>query len=298
MTYMAGTNLNFQPNVNNSSVVLAEQSKLSEMGYEIKSYNHPQFGDIRIAEFKDGQILFCLSDLAKALGYVRPADAVTTHCKGVSILPTPTFNQYGAEVKQNMKFGKEGNIYRLTLSSKLPDAEKFQDWVCDDLLPTIRKTGCYSVQKPLTNKELALMVLQAEEEKERLMLENETQQKQIESQKPAVAFTNAVQSAKNSCLVGELAKILRQNGVKIGEKRLFRWLREHKYLGSHGERYNIPNQEYIERGYFELKEGVRSGSNGVLHTTITPKITGKGQVYFVNKFLSKNKDNVLPFDKE
>lgn len=141
-------------------------------------------------------------------------------------------------------------------------------------------------QRELSRKELALMVIQQEEEKERLMLENKAQQEIIESQKPAVVFTSAVQAAVNSCLIGELAKILKQNGVDMGEKRLFKWLREKKYLGSHGERYNIPNQEYIERGYFELKKGTRSGENGVMHTTITPKVTGKGQVYFVNKFLS------------
>ena len=162
----------------------------------------------------------------------------------------------------------------------------FAIWV-DEKIEELLTTGKTSIQQRVpTNKELALMVIQAEEEKERLMLENKAQQEQIEKQRPAVVFTNAVQAAVNSCLVGELAKILQQNGIDMGEKRLFKWLREHKYLGSHGERYNIPNQEYIERGYFELKKGTRSGDNGVMHTTITTKVTGKGQVYFVNKFLS------------
>ena len=120
----------------------------------------------------------------------------------------------------------------------------------------------------------------------------EEQQKHIEAERkvteaaPAVAFTNAVQSANNSCLIGELAKLIAQNGYSIGEKRLFAWMRDNGYLGKHGERYNIPNQQYVEQGLFELKKGVRSGNNGVLHTTITPKVTGKGQVYFVNKFLN------------
>ena len=113
----------------------------------------------------------------------------------------------------------------------------------------------------------------------------ETQQKQIEAQKPATTFTAAVVGSQNSCLIGELAKILRQNGIEIGEKRLFEWLRSNGYLGQRGERYNIPNQQYVEQGLFELKKGVRTGNSGVLHTTITPKITGKGQVYFVNKFI-------------
>lgn len=120
----------------------------------------------------------------------------------------------------------------------------------------------------------------------------EANQKQIEAgqvriaeMRPKEVFTDAVVGSQNSCLIGELAKILRQNGVEVGEKRLFQWLRDNGYLGRCGERYNIPNQQYIEQGLFELKKGVRTGDNGVLHTTITPKVTGKGQVYFVNKFL-------------
>lgn len=129
----------------------------------------------------------------------------------------------------------------------------------------------------------------------------ESQQKQIEVEKrsrveaeikvkesaPAVAFTKAIQSANSSCLIGELAKLIAQNGYAIGEKRLFAYMRANGYLGKHGERYNIPNQQYIEQGLFELKKGVRSGNGGVLHTTVTPKVTGKGQVYFVNKFIGK-----------
>lgn len=111
---------------------------------------------------------------------------------------------------------------------------------------------------------------------------------EIETMKPKAAFTDAVSASNSSCLIGELAKILRQNGIEMGEKRLFGWMRNNGYLGKHGERYNIPNQEFIERGYFELKKGTRSGNNGVLYTTITPKVTGKGQVYFVNKFINKD----------
>lgn len=111
--------------------------------------------------------------------------------------------------------------------------------------------------------------------------------KQLEEQAPKVLFSQAVEGAKSSCLIGELAKIIAQNGYPIGEKRLFAWMREHGYLGKHGERYNIPNQQYVEQGLFEIKKGIRSGSGGVLHTTITTKVTGKGQIYFVNKFLKK-----------
>lgn len=193
------------------------------------------------------------------------------------------------------KKGEKRSMYKLTKKGSLILASGYNAVLREAIinrweeLETGQATPFY--QKIPTAKELALMVIQAEEEKERLMLENKAQQEVIEAQKPAVVFTSAVQAAVNSCLVGELAKILRQNGIEIGERRLFQWLRDNKYLGSHGERYNIPNQEYIERGYFELKKGTRSGDNGVMHTTITPKVTGKGQVYFVNKFLSiKNKE--------
>ena len=113
----------------------------------------------------------------------------------------------------------------------------------------------------------------------------EAQQKQLQAQAPKVLFADTVIGSQSSCLIGELAKLITQKGYEIGEKRLFKWLRENHYLGTRGEYYNIPNQQYIEQGLFELKKGTRSGNGSVMHTTITPKVTGKGQVYFVNKFL-------------
>ena len=113
----------------------------------------------------------------------------------------------------------------------------------------------------------------------------EAQQKQLQAQAPKVLFADTVIGSQSSCLIGELAKLITQKGYEIGEKRLFKWLRENHYLGTRGEYYNIPNQKYIEQGLFELKKGTRSGNGGVMHTTITPKVTGKGQGYFVNKFL-------------
>lgn len=131
----------------------------------------------------------------------------------------------------------------------------------------------------LSRIDLAKMVIAAEEENQKLQI----QAKQNEHK---VLFTNAVIGSTSSCLIGELAKVISQNGHTIGQNRLFEWLRDNNYLGRSGERRNIPNQQYIEQGLFELKKGVRTGNDGVLHTTITPKVTGKGQVYFVNKFIS------------
>jgi anti-repressor protein len=260
---MTQTFSNNQPNVNNSNVVLAAQP--SEMGAK-------EMSSLEIAELTGKQHSNVMRDIRALLE------------QGV--------NQINFELVDYIdKKGEKRSMYKLTKKGSLILASGYnavlREKIIDrwESLETGKATPAY--QKMPTAKELALMVIQAEEEKERLMLENKAQQEVIESQKPAVVFTNAVQAAVNSCLVGELAKILQQNGVNIGEKRLFKWLRENKYLGSHGERYNIPNQEYIERGYFELKKGTRSGDNGVMHTTITTKVTGKGQVYFVNKFLAK-----------
>lgn len=133
-----------------------------------------------------------------------------------------------------------------------------------------------------SNPDTVLMLAQNwKEEQEKRLLAEAT----IKEQAPKVLFTDAVQGSRSSCLIGELAKLIAQNGYPIGQNRLFEWMRENGYMGTRGENYNIPNQRYIEQGLFELKKGTRSGSGGVMHTTITPKVTGKGQVYFVNKFL-------------
>ena len=164
----------------------------------------------------------------------------------------------------------------------------FAIW-CNDRIKELLKYGMTATQPTLdemvNNPDLvirmATQLKQEREEKARLEAENK---RIIEETAPAVTFTQAVSGSASSCLIGELAKLIDQNGYPMGEKRLFRWLRENGYLGTKGERYNIPNQRYIEQGLFELKKGTRSGNNGVMYTTITPKVTGKGQIYFVNKF--------------
>ena len=138
-----------------------------------------------------------------------------------------------------------------------------------------------------SNPDTVLMLAQNWKEEQQKRIEAE---RKIEESKPAIVFTHAVVGSKNSCLIGELAKILRQNGIEIGQNRLFQWLRKDGYLGKSGERYNIPNQQYIDQGLFELKKGTRTGNDGVMFNTVTTKVTGKGQVYFINKFL---KDKLL-----
>lgn len=173
----------------------------------------------------------------------------------------------------------------------------FAIW-CNDRIKELLQYGMTATQPTLEQMinnpdlviSLATQLKSEREEKQRMVCENQLLKEQnkniIEETKPAVTFTNAFSGAESSCLIGEPAKIISQNGYEIGEKRMFAWLREKGYLGKHGERYNVPNQKYIEQGLFVIKKGVRSGSNGVLHTTLTTKVSGKGQVYFVNKFLN------------
>lgn len=195
----------------------------------------------------------------------------------------------------------ENGLYEILMQSRKPIAKQFKKGV-KQILHEIRTKGGYMTVIPEETPEQtmarAILIAQAtmkrqqkriEEQQKAIKLKDTTissQQKTIKDQKPAVTFTNAVSGSKSACLIGELAKLICQNGVKIRQNRLFEWLREHHYLGTTGERRNIPNQEYIEKGLFIVKKGVRTGNDGVLYTTKTTKVTGRGQVYFINKFLS------------
>lgn len=246
----------------------------------IKIFENDRFGEVRVAGTSENP-LFCLADVCKILGL--RVDAVQSRLTDVPIRIGVT-DSIGRE--QQMNFVNEKNLYKVIMRSDKPQAEPFQDWVCGEVLPSIRKHGAYmtndTLEKALTSPDFLIQLATNLKEEQQKRIEAE---RKVTEAAPAVAFTKAVQSANSFCLIGELAKLIAQNGYSIGEKRLFAWMRDNGYLGKHGERYNIPNQQYVEQGLFELKKGVRSGNNGVLHTTITPKVTGKGQVYFVNKFL-------------
>ena len=246
----------------------------------IKIFENDRFGEVRVAGTSENP-LFCLADVCKILGL--RVDAVQSRLTDAPIRIGVT-DSIGRE--QQMNFVNENNLYKVIMRSDKPQAEPFQDWVCGEVLPSIRKHGAYmtndTLEKALTSPDFLIQLATNLKEEQQKRIEAE---RKVTEAAPAVAFTKAVQSANSSCLIGELAKLIAQNGYSIGEKRLFAWMRDNGYLGKHGERYNIPNQQYVEQGLFELKKGVRSGNNGVLHTTITPKVTGKGQVYFVNKFL-------------
>ena len=249
---------------------------------EIQIFKNDSFGAVRTVTDDNGKILFCGKDVATALGYKKTADAISAHCKGVCEIPTPSNGGV-----QMMKYITEGDVYRLTFGSKLPSAEKFTDWVADEILPTIRKHGAYmtnsTLEKALTSPDFLIQLATQlkEEQAQRKALEV-----QIEANKPKTIFADAVSVSKTSILVGELAKLLKQNGIEIGQNRLFAWLREKGYLISRkGTDYNMPTQKSMELKLFEIKENSITHSDGHTSITKTPKITGKGQIYFINIFL-------------
>jgi anti-repressor protein len=250
---------------------------------DLQIFNNEEFGEIRTAEI-DGKPYFVAVDVANALGYVTPRDAISRHCKGVVKHDTPTSSGV-----QSMSYINEGDLYRLIMKSKLPAAEKFESWVMDEVLPSIRKNGGYIAgQETLSDDELlskALLVAQNKiAERDRII---EQKQARIEEMKPKEIFADAVATSHTSILVGDLAKLICQNGYQIGQKRLFVWLRDNGYLIKSGSSYNMPTQRYIEQGLFEIKESNLVNPDESVRITRTPKVTGKGQVYFVNKFLSR-----------
>lgn len=220
---------------------------------------------------------FVGKDVAEALGYSKARNAIATHIDSEDKKDAPIQGTLGGV--QEMTVINESGLYSLVLSSKLPSAKKFKRWVTSEVLPALRKTGQYKV-KELSGSELMARALI---EAQNVLAAKD---KVIEEMKPKVVFADAVATSHTSILVGELAKILKQNGIDMGQKRLFAWLREKGYLiKRQGTDYNMPTQKAMELGLFEIKEGSYVNGSGVNITTKTPKITGKGQQYFINKFL-------------
>lgn len=253
------------------------------MENKLQIFTNEQFGQLRTVEF-NGEIYFVGKDVAIILGYAIPAKAIIDHVdaedKGTSILETP-----GG--KQEMTVISESGLYSLILSSKLPKAKEFKRWVTSEVLPSIRKHGAYMTDATLdeiaNNPDLLIKLAQnLKSEREKRIVAERT----IEEQKPKVIFADAVETSKSSILIGELAKLIKQNGVDIGQNRLFDWLRNNGYLikGSRAD-WNMPTQIAMEMKLFEVKERTIHNPDGSIRITRTPKVTGKGQTYFVNKFL-------------
>lgn len=263
----------------------------------IQVFNNEQFGSIRTTGTAD-EPLFCAADVCKALGYANGRDAVAKHCDEGDVAKCDTPTQSGTQL---MTYVNESGLYSLIFGSKLEQAKRFKHWVTKEVLPSIRKHGAYAttqtIDSIIANPDNAIKLLTAlkesneraaREREQRLAAEGqvaELEKKDIEN-KPKVVYADAVAGSNSSCLIGEMAKMIAQNGYPIGEKRLFQWLRDNHYLCSYGERFNQPYQQYIEQGLFTMKQSVYS-VNGEMRTRNTTKITGKGQIYFINKFIAK-----------
>jgi anti-repressor protein len=250
---------------------------------DLQIFSNPAFGDIRTIE-ENGNVLFCAYDVAYALGYSVPRKAVYDHCKGVLKRNAPT-----AGGLQELSFLSEPDVYRLISKSQLPSAEKFEAWIFEEVLPSIRKHGAYmtpaAIEKVLLNPDTIIqLATQLKDEQEK----RKAAESKIEADKPKVLFADSVAGSRTSILIRDLAKMISQNGHEIGEKRLFQWLRENGYLISKsGRDYNSPTQRSMELGVMEVKETSISHTSST-QTAITPLITGKGQRYFITKILNRS----------
>lgn len=246
----------------------------------LKIFKNDSFGLVRTLEI-NGEPWFVGKDVAETLGYSNPRKAIGDHVddedKGVTKCDT-----LGGS--QDLTVINESGLYSLILSSKLPTAKAFKRWVTSEVLPAIRKHGLYATEELIANPDLAIEAFKAlkEEREARKVLEVEN-----EKMKPKALFADAVSASHTSILIGDLAKLLRQNGIDIGANRLFDWLREQGFLMKSGSSKNMPTQRSMEKGLFEIKESSYINSEGVTVVTKTTKVTGKGQIYFTNKFLCK-----------
>lgn len=216
------------------------------------------------------------------MGYQNPSKALADHVDPEDKLNNKTLASLG---QRGGWLINESGLYSLILSSKLPQAKEFKRWVTSEVLPTIRKNGMFATDELLDNPDFAIATLQRlkEEREAKKLLEA-----QIEADRPKVLFAEAVSASHTSILVGELAKLLKQNGVDIGATRLFSWLRAHGYLiKRNGRDWNMPTQKSVEMGLIRVKETSITHADGHITVSKTPLVTGKGQQYFINKFLNQ-----------
>ena len=257
---------------------------------ELEIFNNPEFGQIRATEI-NGEPYFVGKDIAEALGYAKPENALAAHVDGED-KTTTLIQGTGSNYKTNATVINESGVYSLVFGSQLPKAKEFKHWVTSEVLPTIRKHGAYAtpatIESIIADPDNGIKLLTAlkEEQEKRKVL-----QTQIAEQKPKVIFAEAVSASKTSILIGDLAKILKQNGIDIGQKRLFAWLRDNGYLIKGGSSKNMPTQRAMDMGLFVVKEGSYVNGEGVNITTKTTKLTGKGQIYFINKFKGESTDD-------
>lgn len=253
---------------------------------EIEIFKNPEFGEIRTLTI-DGEPWFVGKDVAERLGYERPTKAVQDHIDSEDKDEVPIQDSIGR--MQKTPIINESGLYSLVLSSKLPTAKAFKRWITSEVIPAIRKHGGYltpdKLEEALMNPDTLIRLatdLKAEREHRRAL------EAEKEANQPKVLFADAVSASKTSILIGELAKLLKQNGVNIGQNRLFAWMRQNGFLISRtGTDFNMPTQKAMERQLFEIKETAITHSDGHVTVSKTPKVTGIGQQYFVNRFLKE-----------
>lgn len=249
---------------------------------ELQTFNSLEFGQIRMI-LRDNEPWFVGKDIATALGYSNHSKALIDHVEDEDKLNNNSLSSLG---QRGGWLVNESGLYSLILSSKLESAKKFKRWITSDILPSIRKNGMYATDDLLDNPDLLIKIAtQLKEEREkRTALEEINRINQ-----PKVLFAESVETSNQSILVGDLAKLIKQNGIDIGQNRLFEWLRENDYLISRkGESYNMPTQKSMNARLFEIKESSIVNPDGSVRVTRTTKVTGKGQIYFINKFLKQN----------
>ena len=248
-------------------------------------FEEKEFGQIRTAVL-DGEPMFCLADICKALEITHVTD-VKNRLKQDGVGTTEVIDSLGR--KQKATFINESNLYKTIFQSRKESAERFTEWVTSEVLPSIRKNGGYIAgQEKMSDDELLAKALQVAQnkiaERDRVI---EQKQARIEKMKPKEIFADAVATSTTSILIGDLAKLIKQNGVDMGQKRLFLWLRENGYLiKRNGSDYNMPTQKSMEMNLFEVKESTENNPDGSVRINRTTKVTGKGQQYFINKFLA------------
>ncbi len=252
---------------------------------EIQIFKNEQFGEIRVKD-NNGQPWLCLNDVCRILEISNSRDC-KSRLNQDGVVITDTIDSLGRTQQAN--FINESNLYKVIFQSRKPEAEKFTEWVTSEVLPSIRKHGAYmtedTLEKALTSPDFLIRLateLKTEKEQRQLLEE----EKKANASK--VLFADAVSTSHTSILIGELSKLIKQNGLDIGEKRLFKYLRENGYLiKRNGTDYNMPTQRSVELGVIEVKERTINNPDGSIRITKTPKVTGKGQQYFINKFLNE-----------
>lgn len=257
---------------------------------EIKVFENKEFGQVRTVVI-DNEPWFVGKDVALALGYSNTKDALAKH--------VDEEDKLGSQIatsgqRRQMTVINESGMYSLVLSSKLPTAKKFKHWVTSEVLPSIRKHGAYMtediLERTITDPDFLIKLLtnMKEEREARKIAEQK-----VKELTPKGIFADAVSTSRQNILVGELAKLLRQNGVEIGQNKLFAWLRENGYLiKAKRSDYNMPTQRAMDMGLFRIKETVITHCDGCISVNKTVKVTGKGQVYFVNLFLKRKTNQV------